>query len=76
VIITVRDDGPGIEPGLGIDVFRPGVRGSAETGDGAGLGLSLACRLAASCGGEITIGDGPGGCFILSLPAVVNPTVL
>jgi signal transduction histidine kinase len=72
-LITVRDDGPGIEPGLGETIFLPGVRGSAQTGDGAGLGLPLARRLAASCGGEITVGDGPGGCFILSLPAVAVP---
>jgi signal transduction histidine kinase len=70
VLITVRDDGPGIEPGLGDTIFEPGVRGTAQPSEGAGLGLPLARRLAASCGGEITVGDGPGGCFVLSLPVV------
>jgi signal transduction histidine kinase len=69
VTVTVRDDGPGIDPTLGDDVFLPGVRGPREPDTGAGLGLPLARRLARSCGGEIVLGDGPGGCFVLSLPA-------
>jgi signal transduction histidine kinase len=70
VSVIVRDDGPGVEPGLGGRVFLPGIRGTQAEGDGAGLGLPLALRLAASFGGQITLGDGPGGCFILSLPRV------
>jgi signal transduction histidine kinase len=70
VRITVRDDGPGLDPGLGERAFDPGVRGSGETSPGAGLGLPLARRLARSCGGDVLIGDGPGGCFVLELPAV------
>ena len=69
VTVTVRDDGPGVDPALGDDVFLPGVRGRGEPDTGAGLGLPLALRLARSCGGEIVLGDGPGGCFVLSLPA-------
>jgi signal transduction histidine kinase len=69
-LVTVRDDGPGIDPALGSNAFLPGVRGAEEPGDGAGLGLPLALRLACSCGGELTLGDGPGGCFVLSLPAL------
>ena len=69
VTVTVRDDGPGVDPALGDDVFLPGVRGAGEPGTGAGLGLPLARRLARSCGGEIVLGDGPGGCFVLTLPA-------
>jgi signal transduction histidine kinase len=68
VRIAVCDDGPGVDSELGDRVFDPGVRGSAH--DGAGLGLPLARRLARSCGGEVTIGAGPGGCFVLELPAI------
>jgi len=68
-IDTVRDDGPGVDPELGDDIFLPGVRGAGEPEDGAGLGLPLAQRLARSCGADLTVGDGPGGCFVLSLPA-------
>ena len=65
---AVRDDGPGVDPALGERVFEPGVRG--DHGGGAGLGLPLARRLARSCGGDVVIGDGPGGCFVLELPAL------
>ncbi len=67
---AVRDDGPGMDPRLGDGAFDPGVRGADEAGGGAGLGLSLARRLARSCGGDVVAGDGPGGCFVLVLPAV------
>jgi signal transduction histidine kinase len=69
-VAAVRDDGPGVDPELGTRVFLPGVRGPAELGDGAGLGLPLAQRLAHSCGGEIELGEGPGGCFLVLLPAL------
>lgn len=65
---VIRDDGCGVDPALGVSVFEPGVRGRHETVDGAGLGLSLARRLAHSCGGDIQLGPGPGGCFVVSLP--------
>jgi signal transduction histidine kinase len=70
VRITVRDDGPGLDPGLGERAFDPGARGPGEASLGAGLGLPLARRLARSCGGDVVAGDGPGGSFILELPAV------
>jgi signal transduction histidine kinase len=66
---AVRDDGPGLDPQLGDRAFDPGVRGSGHDQDGAGLGLALARRLARSCGGDVVIGEGPGGCFVLVLPA-------
>lgn len=68
VRVTVRDDGPGLDPALGEEAFEPGARGPGS--DGAGLGLPLARRLARSCGGDVVTGPGPGGCFVLELPAV------
>ena len=70
VRLAVRDDGPGLDPALGERAFEPGVRGAGENGDGVGLGLPLARRLARSCGGDVVAGPGPGGCFVLELPAV------
>ncbi len=71
VRLAVCDDGPGLDPELGARAFDPGVRGTGEpAGEGAGLGLPLARRLARSCGGDIVIGPGPGGCFVLELPAL------
>jgi signal transduction histidine kinase len=68
--ITIRDDGPGLDPELGEAAFEPGRRGDGQPDGGAGLGLPLARRLARACGGEVSIGAGPGGCFVLELPAV------
>ena len=70
VRVAVRDDGPGVPAALGERAFDPGVRGDGENDGGAGLGLALARRLARSCGGDVTLGDGPGGCFVLDLPAI------
>jgi signal transduction histidine kinase len=70
VRVAVRDDGPGVPVALGERAFDPGVRGEGENDGGAGLGLALARRLARSCGGDVTLGDGPGGCFVLDLPAI------
>jgi signal transduction histidine kinase len=75
VKVAVRDDGPGLDPDLGERAFDPGVRGDGEPGDGAGLGLPLARRLARSCGGDVVAGPGPGGCFVLELPAVGRQAV-
>jgi signal transduction histidine kinase len=68
--IIVRDDGPGVHPDLGEAAFEPGRRGVGQPDGGAGLGLPLARRLARACGGDVSIGAGPGGCFVLELPAV------
>jgi signal transduction histidine kinase len=73
VQVLVRDDGPGVDPALGSRVFEPGVRSADAPDGGAGLGLPLARRLARSCGGDVVLGDGPGGCFALLLPAVGPP---
>jgi signal transduction histidine kinase len=66
VRIAVLDDGPGLDPALAERVFEPGYQG--DRGNGAGLGLALARRLARSCGGDVAARAGPGGCFVLSLP--------
>ena len=75
VRLAVRDDGPGLDPAISERAFEPGVRGDRETGDGAGLGLPLARRLAQTCGGDVVTAPGPGGCFVLELPAVGRAAV-
>ena len=69
VRLLVRDDGPGVDPELGERIFDPGVRASGDA-NGVGLGLPLARRLAQSCGGDVRVAPGPGGCFVLELPAL------
>jgi signal transduction histidine kinase len=75
VRLAVRDDGPGLDPALGERAFEPGARGADTPGDGVGLGLPLARRLARSCGGDVVAGPGPGGCFVLELPAIGRPPI-
>jgi signal transduction histidine kinase len=50
------------------------VRGSSDPAAGAGLGLPLARRLARSCGGDVVLGEGPGGCVVLELPKAAAPS--
>jgi signal transduction histidine kinase len=72
VEVVAEDDGPGIEPGEALTIFEPGARGHAGRGahDGAGLGLSLARRLARSAGGEVEAdAAADGGRFVVRLPA-------
>jgi signal transduction histidine kinase len=65
VRLVVEDDRPGVED---IDEpFRVGV--SARQGDGVGLGLPIARRIAERAGGRLTAQAGPGGRFRLDLPA-------
>jgi signal transduction histidine kinase len=71
---AVRDDGPGVDSALAERVFDAGVRGHDIADGGAGLGLALSRRLARSCGGDVVLGEGPGGCFVLELPALGRPS--
>jgi signal transduction histidine kinase len=61
VLIDVKDTGVGIpledQPGLFVDF---GVPGQSHVGTGAGLGLSIALRLAHLMGGSITLVSAPG----------------
>ena len=75
VRFDVVDDGPGVTPEEAAAVFEPGVRGSAaaagRNSDGAGLGLSLARRLARAAGGLVEVHpESPGGHFRVVLPSV------
>jgi two-component system OmpR family sensor kinase len=66
---AISDDGPGVAADERERIFEPGMRGSAANGDGSGLGLALARRLAASVAGEVEA-DSPstGGRFLVRLP--------
>jgi signal transduction histidine kinase len=72
VAFRIVDDGPGLSPDELEAVFEPGVRGSAANGaGGAGLGLTLARRLARVAGGDVIAEPpvGGGGSFVARLPA-------
>jgi signal transduction histidine kinase len=51
----VQDDGRGVSEDARDQIFEPGWRGDSSNGDGAGLGLPLARRLARAVGGDVTL---------------------
>ena len=54
-IVSIEDDGPGIDPALMTTVFERGAR-LDESGGGHGLGLAIAKDLAEATGAEISLG--------------------
>jgi signal transduction histidine kinase len=68
VVISVRDNGPGIPAEYRERIFEPFVRvPSAERLPGSGLGLAISYRIAELLGGSVTVTDAPGGGSIFSL---------
>nr|WP_066589772.1 sensor histidine kinase [Sphingomonas pruni] len=59
-IVTISDDGPGIPA---IERERALAKGARldERGEGHGFGLAIAHELAILYGGDLTLGDAPGG---------------
>ncbi|WP_037568846.1 sensor histidine kinase [Phaeacidiphilus oryzae] len=65
VVVDVRDDGPGFDPGEVDRVFEAGVTGGA----GYGLGLPVVRRIAASAGAEVRAWADGHGHVQVTLPA-------
>mgnify|MGYP005713293889 FL=1 len=67
--ITIRDNGPGIEPENLSRIFDPFFT-TKEVGHGMGLGLSICYRIVESHNGQITVDSDPGEFteFLISLP--------
>ncbi len=61
VFFVVADRGPGFPPSARDHFFRKFVRGEGARAGGLGLGLSIVQGFIAAQGGEVTIGDNPGG---------------
>jgi len=76
-VVVIRDHGPGLVPGTEDRVFERFYRADASrTGGGAGLGLSIARRIAEGHGGSIRAENvaGGGAAFIIELPvAAASP---
>ena len=60
VVITVDDDGPGLEASMREAVLQRGVRAD-EAAPGSGLGLAIVRDLAELYGGSIALGGSPAG---------------
>jgi len=72
VLYVVEDDGTGVDVDEHEQIFEPGVRGAATAGNGhvgAGLGLSLARRLARSVDGDVVAELGEPSRFVIRLPS-------
>ncbi|MFI5154264.1 MAG: ATP-binding protein [Chitinophagales bacterium] len=69
VMISVRDNGPGIPQKVLDKIFQPFFT-TKPTGQGTGLGLSLAYDIVKAHGGEIKVEtkEGEGAEFIVQLP--------
>jgi nitrogen fixation/metabolism regulation signal transduction histidine kinase len=71
-VLTVADDGPGIDRDLWGRIFDPYfTKGKAG---GTGLGLAIVKKIVLQHGGEIQVGDRPGGgaSFTIALPLVAD----
>lgn len=78
VVISVADEGPGIDTEALPHLFDRFYRGdSARTGPGAGLGLSIAKELAEALGGTLAVESrlGAGTRFTINLPAPLSSSV-
>jgi signal transduction histidine kinase len=69
VIISVRDNGPGISQKVVDKIFQPFFT-TKPTGQGTGLGLSLSYDIVKAHGGELKVetNEGEGAVFIIHLP--------
>ncbi len=72
--VSVKDDGPGIDPRERERIFERFYRSGSKRG-GSGLGLSIAREIARRHGGDVTL-DGAsakGALFRVTLPASAEP---
>jgi two-component system C4-dicarboxylate transport sensor histidine kinase DctB len=66
LVLTIADNGPGIDQDLGKKIFLPFVTGKPE---GLGLGLGIAQEIMTDLGGSLAIGNSPlgGAAFIVTV---------
>jgi signal transduction histidine kinase len=69
VLISVRDNGPGIPQKILDKIFQPFFT-TKPTGQGTGLGLSLSYDIVKAHSGELRVKtkDGEGAEFVITLP--------
>jgi signal transduction histidine kinase len=71
VIISVRDNGPGVPPRARANLFQA-FQGSARVG-GTGLGLAISAELARAHGGDVWLdNDVPGATFHVRIPSAAG----
>jgi nitrogen fixation/metabolism regulation signal transduction histidine kinase len=67
-LLTIADEGPGVDPALRERIFDPYF--TTKTGTGTGLGLAIVKKIVLQHGGEIQAGARPGGgaSFAIAFP--------
>lgn len=70
LIVSVRDNGPGIPPEMLPRLFKPQA---SPRPSGMGMGLAICRAIVEAHGGRLWAEGGPGACFHLSLPIGHNP---
>ena len=71
-VVTVHDDGPGIDPADAPRIFEPFYRSDpsrSRSSGGAGLGLAIVAAIVQAHGGTVALLPGPGATFEVRLPA-------
>ena len=68
--VLVTDNGPGLPPGAGEEIFRDGysTKTTQLPSRQRGLGLALIQRMVTRMGGTIEVSEGPGARFRVQLP--------
>lgn len=68
-VVTVADNGPGVDPELADRIFEPFVSTKSK-GEGTGLGLAICRRLVTSMGGDLSVANrtDAGAAFTLRIP--------
>lgn len=72
VVVTVTDDGPGIDPQVAPRLFDRFAAGTSAAEPGQrryGLGLALVAEIAAAHHGDVDVGAPPGTTLRITLPA-------
>ncbi len=77
IVITLRDHGPGILPGMNLRIFEKFVRlaDPERHADGSGLGLAICKGIVEAHGGRIWVENAPdgGALFTFTLPLSKPP---
>ncbi len=76
-VVSVSDDGPGIDPEVAPRIFEPFYRSDpsrARSTGGAGLGLAIVAAIVEAHGGRVKLLEGTtGATFEVRLPAAAPP---